>query len=193
MVEERKVKEDEIKERKINEQKEEVEKTRPGVIAPSFIPNNNISALDNSMPTLRPRIVFGNSDAQYFRDPKEVKRANYTTERMLIWNNQTESNSNENSLYKKQLVNEKIRYGRTINYPKMEIEIGDMMKSPATCQSVFQDVEPARNETVNQATNFLDRPLLKPENSLRYNKNVPPLRMDKGKLNMWVNQNYLVN
>ena len=105
-----------IRQEEIDHENEQTLKKRAEVIHPGFVETRT------NKPELRPRIVWGNTDAQFFQTEQEVKDEKELLNRMLMWKagNQTENNDPSSILYKRYRENEGLRYGKTIAMPKMD-------------------------------------------------------------------------
>ncbi len=69
-------------------------------------------------PELKPRIVYGNTDAQLNPSINAVRRAQLFRESSLMWPQlSTENNRRDNVLYQKNLENERKRYSKTFAVP----------------------------------------------------------------------------
>lgn len=71
---------------------------------------------ENSTSSLRPRMQWGNTDELFFRKDNEVKEANLIADAMMV---QTPGwgNGADNSLFKMNLKQDDMRYGRTFSMP----------------------------------------------------------------------------
>jgi hypothetical protein len=105
-----------IKERRIdieNENRKVIE-TRADLISTGYVDTDN-----KNRPELRPRIVWGNTDAQLMPTPEEDENDDEIVEHMMMWPQlSTQDNSRDNILFRRQNKIEKKRYQKTFAVPK---------------------------------------------------------------------------
>jgi predicted esterase YcpF (UPF0227 family) len=102
-----------VRQQEIDHDNEQTLRKRKEVIHPGFVETAT------NKPELRPRIIWGNTDAQFSQSPEEVRREKETLNRMLMWKarNRTEDNDPSNILYRRWLENQEQRYGKTFAMP----------------------------------------------------------------------------
>ena len=177
--------EEEIKQEEIDKENEETLKKRPESFHQGFVNTDN-----RGIPDLRPTIVFGNTDMQYFQSEEEVEQERNFIDSMSMWKagNDTEQNRNDNIVYQTSLKNQEMRYEKTFAMPKVPKGLGPvpeeflrfneklwipynakkeeqlpMMRDNRYTTPIFQAPEDYRDRASGMKHEFKTRPLLYPE------------------------------
>ena len=207
---------DEIKLQEIDAENEKTNKQRrlrDDVIHPGFVETNT------NKPELRPKIIFGNTDAQYYQPPDEVRREREQISQMSMWKckNMTEDHNPESVLYKRQQSNEKLRFSETIKMPSVPSGFGNipesflkynqrvwipvfarkseslpMLCNPDRVQYPFKQPEPENNTSTSEVEQMQTRPNIFPEPYLQGYKGKYIANNTRG-FNYVKNNRYLVN
>jgi hypothetical protein len=114
--------EEETKEEDPKEEPKEEDKPpdKPPDVPKKEIPIIKEKPLDtgvSNFSTLRPRMEWGGTDSMFFRKKDEVAQANLIAESMTM-DPQGWGNGPDNPLYKRNLIQDDMRYGRTFSMPK---------------------------------------------------------------------------
>ena len=207
---------DEIKLQEIDTENEKTAKQRrlrDDVIHPGFVETNTNKA------ELRPKIIFGNTDKEYYQPPEEVRREREQISKMLMWRtkNMTEDHNPDSVLYKRQQSNEDLRFSKTINMPSVPRGVGKipisfleynkrvwvpvfapkseslpMMCNPDRVQAPFTRFEPEQNTTTSEKEQLQTRPNIFPEPFLQGYQGKYISNNTRG-FNYTRNNRYLVN
>jgi len=207
---------DEIKLQEIDAENEKTMKQRrlrDDVIHPGFVETNT------NKPELRPKIIFGDTDAEYYQPPEEVRREREQISKMSMWRakNMTEDHDPDSVLYKRQQNNENLRFNETIKMPMVPKGIGKipvsfleynrklwipvfapkseslpLMTDPNRVQLPFKQPEPEQNTTTSEKEQLQSRPNIFPEPYLQGYKGKYISNNTRG-FNYVRNNRYLVN
>lgn len=106
---------DAIEEKRIDDERLEVIQSRADQITTGYVDTNSYGR-----PELKPRIIYGNTDAQLMPNSQSVRTARLFRESSLMWPQlETENNRRDNILYQRNLENERMRYGKTYSVPNV--------------------------------------------------------------------------
>ncbi len=207
---------DEIKLQEIDAENEKTNKQRrlrDDVIHPGFVETNT------NKPELRPKIIFGNTDKEYYQPPEEVRREREQISKMSMWSakNITEDHDPTSVLYKRQQSNEKLRFSETIKMPPVPRGYGNipesflkfnqrvwipvfapkseslpLMCNPDRVQVPFTQFEPENNTSTSEKEQIQTRPNIFPEPFLQGYKGKYISNNVRG-FNQLRNNRYLVN
>jgi len=207
---------DEIKLQEIDAENEKTMKQRrlrDDVIHPGFVETNT------NKPELRPKIIFGNTDEEYYQPPEEVRREREQISKMSMWSakNMTEDHDPDSVLYKRQQSNENLRFNETIRMPSVPKGYGKipesflkynqkvwipvfapkseslpMMCNPDRVQLPFTKPEPEQNTSTSEMEQIQTRPNIFPEPYLQGYKGNYISNNTRG-FNYVRNNRYLVN
>jgi hypothetical protein len=177
-----------IRQEEIDAENEETLRKRKDVIHPGFVETQT------NKPELRPKIVFGNTDAQFMQSAQEVKEEKELLNRMLMWKagNMTEENDPSSILYKRYRENEDLRYRKTFAMPKPrprdnripqqflvyneriwvpqyadKTEQLPMMRQPERAEAIFDRFEDYRADTSSMREQIANRRNIFPEPHLQ--------------------------
>ena len=173
-----------IRQQEIDDENEQTLRKRKDVIHPGFVETQT------NKPELRPKIVFGNTDAQFTQSDAEVREEKRLLNSMLMWKagNVTEDNDPSSILYKRYKENEDLRYGQTYSMPKPQVkdrmipqqflvynervwvpqradknEQMPLLRQPERAEAVFDRFEDYRADTTSMRDQIANRRNIFPE------------------------------
>ena len=113
-VRERGAQKRQIKQKAIDDFNREVVESRTDLISTGYVDTDNKNRAE-----LRPRIVYGNTDAQLMPTPEEVANDEFVSNNMMMWQTtRTENNSTDNPVLQAQLKREAGLLEKTFAMPK---------------------------------------------------------------------------
>ena len=202
-----------IRQELIDKENEETIRKRAEVIHNGFVNTDN-----RDIPQLRPKIIFGNSDLQYTKDPEEVEEEQRTINKMLMWNakNITEQNNPNNITFKRQQENERMRFETTFKMPRAPKGYGripesflrynekiwipvfprkdeslPLMSNPERNQKPFLTPQPYRQGSTSMVEEIRSNPNMFPEAYLQNYKGKSIPNVSKN-FNPWINRNFTI-